>query len=155
MKKQILVLSTFFMCLTACTLTATAQQKPAVKSSKHFSIKTPSEMIRYGIASYYASKFHGRKTASGEVYRNELITAACNILPLHTWVRITNLSNGNSIIAKINDRLHPKNKRLVDVSNAGAKQLGYISSGLTKVKLEVLHGYNPETGTVEDVTIVD
>ena len=95
------------------------------------------------MASFYAAKFHGRKTASGEIYRNEILSAACNVLPLNTWIRITNLANNNSIIAKINDRLHPKNKRLIDLSKSAATQLGYVSSGLTNVKVEVLKDYDP------------
>lgn len=122
---------------------AQAQKTGSSKQKRHFSIPSPKKLIiKYGMASFYASKFHGRKTASGEIYRNELFTAACNVLPLNTWVRITNLSNNNSVIARINDRLHPKNKRLVDLSKSAATQLGYVSNGLTKVKVEVLSNYN-------------
>ena len=124
-----------------------AQKKSSPKARKHFRIPSAGELIiKYGVASYYAAKFHGRKTASGEVYRNDLITAACNVLPLNTWVKVTNLSNNNFVIAKINDRLHPQNKRLIDLSKSAAKQLGYISDGLTKVKVEVLENYKPEEG---------
>ena len=122
-----------------------AQKASNSKAKSHFSIRSAGELIiKYGVASYYAAKFHGRKTASGEVYRNDLITAACNVLPLNTWVKVTNLSNNSFIIAKINDRLHPKNKRLIDLSKSAAQQLGYISDGLTKVKVEVLENYIPE-----------
>lgn len=96
---------------------------------------------RFGIASYYASKFVGRRTANGEIYQHELYTAACNVLPLNTWIRVTNLKNNKSVIVKINDRLHPKNKRLVDLSYIAAKELGYIKRGLSKVKIEVLENY--------------
>ena len=137
-----------FVCLVLAVSSISpvqAQKKSNPEAKKQFTLPSIRELItRYGVASYYASKFHGRKTASGEVYRNELITAACNVLPLNTWVKVTNLRNNNFVIAKINDRMHPDNKRLIDLSNSAAKQLGYISDGLTKVKVEVLENYNPE-----------
>ena len=101
-------------------------------------------IVKYGLASFYATRFHGRKTANGETYRNELLTAACNILPLNTWIKVTNLINNNSVIVKINDRLHAKNKRLVDLSSSAAHLLGYTAQGLTKVKVEVLNNFNPQ-----------
>src|SRR5678810_479140 len=70
----------------------------------------------YGTASYYANKFEGRLTANGEVFSQQKMTAACNVLPLGTWVKVTNLYNGRTVIVKVNDRLHYKNKRLVDLS---------------------------------------
>ena len=94
--------------------------------------------ILYGQASYYANKFHGRKTASGEIFSHEKLTAACNVLPLGTWVKVTNLKNGKSIIVKTNDRLHTKTRRIIDLTRAGAKKLDYIHKGLTRVKIEVL-----------------
>ena len=91
-----------------------------------------------GTASYYADKFSGRKTANGESYMHKKLSAACNILPLGTWIRVTNLKNMRSVIVQINDRLHRKNKRIVDLSLAGAEVLGYIKHGLTQVSMEVL-----------------
>lgn len=98
----------------------------------------PSAKIQYGTASYYADKFEGRPTMSDEIFHQNKMTGAHNSLPLGTWVRVTNLRNKKTVIVKINDRLHPKNKRLIDLSKAAATQLGYIGSGLTKVRLEVL-----------------
>jgi rare lipoprotein A len=98
----------------------------------------PSAKIQYGTASYYADKFEGRPTMSDEIFHQSKMTGAHNSLPLGTWVRVTNLRNKKSVVVKINDRLHPKNKRLVDLSKAAASQLGYVGSGLTKVRLEVL-----------------
>jgi len=95
-------------------------------------------IIKYGIASFYAKKFNGRQTASGDIYNSTKYTAACNVLPLHTWVRVTNLRNEKSVIVIINDRLHPKNKRLVDLSRSAAQALAYTGRGLTRVKVEVL-----------------
>lgn len=98
--------------------------------------------IQYGMASFYSNKFNGRKTANGEIFNNQKLTAAHNTLPLGTYVRVTNLRNKRSVIVKINDRLHYKNKRIIDLSRIAASKLGFISSGLTRVKLEVL-GKNP------------
>ena len=95
-------------------------------------------IIKYGIASFYAHKFNGRQTANGNTYNSLKYTAACNVLPLSIWVKVTNLKNGRSVIVYINDRLHPKNQRLIDLSKTAAEKLGYVSSGLTKVKVEVL-----------------
>jgi rare lipoprotein A len=97
-----------------------------------------SARILYGQASFYASKFEGRKTANGEIFRHEKLTAACNSLPLGTWIKVTNLQNGKSVVVKTNDRLHPKTKRLVDLTHTAAQKLGFIKSGLTRVKVEVL-----------------
>jgi rare lipoprotein A len=92
----------------------------------------------FGIASYYADKFEGRKTASGEIYYGKRLSAACNVLPLGTLIRVTNLRNKKKVIVKVNDRLHPKNKRIVDMSKSAAELLGYTKRGLTEVKVEVL-----------------
>jgi rare lipoprotein A len=99
--------------------------------------------IQYGIASYYSDKFVGKPTANGETYSKEKLTAAHNALPLGTWVRVTNLSNKRSVVVRINDRLHHRNQRLVDLSRVAAARLGYIGKGLTRVKVEVLGKKKP------------
>ncbi|MDX1954855.1 MAG: septal ring lytic transglycosylase RlpA family protein [Chitinophagaceae bacterium] len=98
----------------------------------------------YGTASYYADKFEGRKTASGEIFSQKKMTAACNVLPLGTWIKVTNLRNGKSVIVKTNDRLHPRMTRIVDLSRSAAQQLGYIRSGLARVKVEVYGKKKPK-----------
>lgn len=97
-----------------------------------------SPRVLYGIGSYYADKFEGRQTANGQYYSHNKLTAACNKLPLNTWIRVTNLRNKKTVVVFINDRLHPKNPRLVDLSKSAAKELGYIGHGLANVKVEVL-----------------
>lgn len=94
--------------------------------------------IQYGVASFYSNKFNGRKTANGEIFSQQKLTAAHNSLPLGTYVRVTNLRNGRTVIVKINDRLHHRNKRIIDLTRAAANKLSFIKSGLTRVKLEVL-----------------
>lgn len=98
----------------------------------------PKPRVYYGIASYYADKFNGRPTANGEIYSHKKLTAACNILPLGTWIRVTNLKNNKSVIVKTNDRLHPRMKRIVDLSRSAAEKLAYTGRGLTQVKVEVI-----------------
>lgn len=92
----------------------------------------------YGVASYYADKFNGRQTADGGRYWANKPSAACNRVPLGTWIRVTNLRNKRVIVVKVTDRLHPLNKRVVDMSRIAAERLGYIGLGLTQVKVEIL-----------------
>lgn len=99
-----------------------------------------------GIASYYADRFEGRKTSSGEVFRQRKMTAAHNHLPLGTWIRVTHLQEGSQVIVKVNDRMHPLNRRLVDLSKAAARKLGYLVDGLATVRVEVLGMQPPEDG---------
>ncbi len=92
----------------------------------------------YGTASFYANKFEGRKTATGEIFSQNKLSAASNIIPLNNWVRITNLKNKKWIVLRINDRMHPRNPRLIDLSRSAAHRLQYIGLGLVRVKVEIL-----------------
>jgi rare lipoprotein A len=91
-----------------------------------------------GIASYYGKKFHGRKTASGERFDMNAMTAAHRTLPFGTKVRVTNLENGSRVVLRINDRGPVSEQRLIDVSYGAAKELGFVTQGLTRVRVEVL-----------------
>lgn len=91
-----------------------------------------------GIASFYHDKFVGRKTANGEIFTQDKMTAAHKTLPLGTWVKVTNLKNDSTIIVRINDRMPLYNKRSIDLTEAGAGKLNFIPSGLTKVYIEVI-----------------
>lgn len=91
-----------------------------------------------GTASYYHQKFHGKKTATGETFDINGMTAASNSLPLGTMVKVTNLKNGKTVTLKINDRMNAKNKRLIDLSYQAAKELDFINSGTCKVSVEKL-----------------
>jgi rare lipoprotein A len=123
--------------LLVCT-TLAAQKKTDNTLPDTTAKKQKPAKVLYGIGSYYADKFEGRQTANGQIYWHNKLTAACNQLPLNTWIRVTNLRNKKSVVVFVNDRLHPKNKRLVDLSRSAAKELGYISHGLANVKVEVL-----------------
>jgi len=94
--------------------------------------------IEKGIASWYGEPFHGRATASGEIYDMYGITAAHRTLPLGTHVRVTNLQNGRVIKLKVNDRGPFVRGRILDLSYGAAKRLGTVEAGTVRVKIEVL-----------------
>lgn len=96
-----------------------------------------------GTASFYNNKFNGRKTASGAIFSNKGMTCACNRLPLGTKIKVTNTKNGKSVVVVVNDRLAANNHRLVDLTERAAKELGFFSSGLTQVEVEVLQKKRP------------
>ncbi len=86
-----------------------------------------------GVASYYHGKFNGRKTASGDVFRSDQLSAASNRIPMGTRVEVTNIRTHQSVQVIVNDRMSAHNKRLIDLSEAAAKQIGLYSQGLTRV----------------------
>jgi rare lipoprotein A len=91
-----------------------------------------------GHASFYADKFIGKKTASGEIFSQEKLTCAHNTYPFGSKVRVTNLKNGKTVILKVNDRLHHRNPRLVDLTRAAASKLDFRKTGIIKVKVELI-----------------
>lgn len=90
-----------------------------------------------GLASWYGSEFAGRRTANGEIFDPDKVTAAHRSLPFNTLVRVTNLENGRSAVVRINDRGPFKRGRVIDVSRAGAHRLGFLYKGLVKVRLDI------------------
>ncbi|MCK5097970.1 MAG: septal ring lytic transglycosylase RlpA family protein [Desulfobacteraceae bacterium] len=107
-----------------------------------------------GIASWYGKKFHGRKTASGEVYDMHAMTAAHKTLPLQTWVRVHNLKNNKEIVVRINDRGPFVKGRIIDLSFTGAKKIGIADTGTAPVKVVVLGALkNPKAKKKEYVPV--
>ncbi|NOU62063.1 septal ring lytic transglycosylase RlpA family protein [Marinifilum caeruleilacunae] len=92
--------------------------------------------IEEGIASYYSNYFEGRKTASGEIFRQNQFTAAHQSLPFGTWIKVINLQNKRSVIVCINDRGPFVRGRITDLSKSAAKELGELSNGLFKVCIQ-------------------
>jgi len=90
-----------------------------------------------GKASFYAHRFHGRSTASGETYDESKMTAAHRTLPFGTRVRVTNLENGKAVTLRVNDRGPHRKGRVIDVSYKAAKRLGFVRDGIARVKVEV------------------
>jgi rare lipoprotein A len=94
--------------------------------------------VHFGAASWYGPGFHGKLTASGEVFDENQFTAAHKTLPLGSRVRVTNLENGNAVEVAINDRGPFVDGRIIDLSKAAAKTLGIINDGIARVKLELI-----------------
>jgi rare lipoprotein A len=94
--------------------------------------------VEVGIASYYAHEFDGRRTASGEVYDMNKLTAAHPSLPFGTIVKVTNLENEKSVEVRINDRGPFKKGRVIDVSYEAAKRLDFVRQGLVEVRVEAI-----------------
>ena len=117
-------------------------QKKGDKKQKVSKESTRKNNIKYGTASYYAKKFNGRRTRNDEIYNSTKYTAACNVLPLGTWIKVTNMHNHKTVIVRINDTMNPKNKRLVDLSGVAANDLDFLGRGLTRVKVEVLENFH-------------
>ena len=93
------------------------------------------DVYQTGTASFYANKFEGRKTASGEIFRQDSLTAAHKSLPFGTMLKVTNISNDSVVIVKVNDRIG-NSSRVIDLSLKAAQQLNFVNKGLTKVTLE-------------------
>jgi rare lipoprotein A len=110
--------------------------KPYVVAGK---VYVPEEDVNYrqdGLASWYGDDFHGRLTANGEVFDMEALTAAHPTLPMPCYARVTNLSNGKSLIVRVNDRGPYANDRLIDLSNKAAELLDFKSVGVARVRVE-------------------
>jgi len=91
-----------------------------------------------GVASWYGREFHGKKTANGERYDMHAMSAAHRTLPMPTMVRVTNLENGRSVVVRVNDRGPFVKNRIIDLSYAAARALGYDQAGTARVRVEAL-----------------
>ena len=126
-----------------------------VSLSNTASAKNNAPFVQEGTASWYGGKFHGRKTASGERFNTYALTAAHRTLPMNTRLRVTNLSNGKSVIVRVNDRGPYVGKRVIDLSYSAANELGFVKRGVTKVRLERLHTKKVETKPTETFAVVE
>ncbi len=118
-------------------------------------VYVPEEDVNYraeGLASWYGDDFHGRLTANGEVFDMGALTAAHPTLPMPCYARVTNLSNGKSLIVRVNDRGPYHNNRLIDVSNKAAELLDFKSNGVARVRVEYV-GRAPLEGS-DDLTLM-
>lgn len=109
-----------------------------VQGSRYYVSHSADGYRERGVASWYGRKFHGRRTSSGETYDMHAMTAAHKTLPLPTWVRVTHLSNGRSIVVRVNDRGPFVDNRLIDLSYAAARELGMVEAGTGLVEVEAL-----------------
>lgn len=139
MNNKFLIL--FSSCLLIMlSLIGCASSNKIASSDPVITQKEPSAVgdIQYGVSSYYAEKFHGRRTANGEIYDMYEISGAHQTLPLNSIVKVTNLENNKILVIKINDRGPFIKNRIFDCSYGAAVKLGFISKGTAIVKVEVL-----------------
>lgn len=94
--------------------------------------------VQEGYASYYGNEFRDKRTASGEIYDPQKLTAAHPTLPFNTYVKVTNLENGRSVVVRINDRGPFKKKRIIDLSLKAAEMLDMVAKGVVRVRIEVI-----------------
>lgn len=95
-------------------------------------------LIQEGTASFYGKRFHGKRTANGEIFSMNSMTAAHKRLPLGTWIRVINKKNNLSVVVRINDRLPIYSKRQIDISRAAAEQIEMVPDGLAQVRIEAV-----------------
>ncbi|MGF6557240.1 rare lipoprotein A [Pseudomonas sp. S30_BP2TU TE3576] len=112
-----------------------------VLGKTYFPLQESRTYVQSGTASWYGTKFHGQNTANGEVYDLYGMSAAHKTLPLPSYVRVTNLDNNKSVILRVNDRGPFYSDRIIDLSYAAAKKLGYAETGTARVKVE---GIDPQ-----------
>lgn len=129
--------------LPSCTPTvrfASNKSSPKTENlSKNTKVDIPKTPAQFrGLASYYHDKFEGRKTANGEIFNQKLYTAAHKELPFGTLVKVTRISNGKSVIVRINDRGPFVAGRIIDLSYIAAMELDLIKDGVAEVIVEVL-----------------
>lgn len=110
------------------------------------------DSVTVGIASYYHHKFEGRKTSSGQVFRQDSLTAAHKSLAFGTRVAVKNLDNDSTVVVVVNDRLPQSSKRSIDLSYRAASQLNFIRKGLTKVEIRVLPEVKKEESTAGEAS---
>ncbi|MDR1922665.1 MAG: septal ring lytic transglycosylase RlpA family protein [Candidatus Adiutrix sp.] len=111
-----------------------------IKGQRYYILASAEGFKEKGQASWYGEPFHGRKTASGEVYDMNKISAAHKTLPLHTWVEVTNLDNKKVMTMRINDRGPFIKGRVIDLSRAAAQEMGMLRAGLARVSLKAITG---------------
>jgi rare lipoprotein A len=119
------------------------QLRPAIRGPQvatvHKATRRKLRPYQVGTASWYGKQFEGKPTATGEPYDMHEFTAAHMTLPLGTWVKVTNLRNGNWVVVRINDRGPVVPGRIIDLSYGAARMLNFKARGLTRVRLDIIH----------------
>lgn len=116
--------------------TVHAARKPVAARARQHNLPAGAAYSAVGVASWYGAGFHGRRTADGETFDMNSLTAAHRTLPLPCNVRVTNLANHRSIVVRVNDRGPYAGHRVIDVSAQTAKLLGFYDHGLARVKVD-------------------
>lgn len=117
---------------------SSSKSAPAEPARERPRASTTQGAVEVGKISFYGAKFHGRRTASGERFDQNALTAAHPRHPFGTRLRVTNLSNGKSVVVRVNDRGPLTKNRILDVSRAAARQLEMIDAGVVRARVEVL-----------------
>jgi len=115
-----------------------------VLGKRYYTLRSSKGFAERGIASWYGTKFHGKRTSSGEPYDMYTMSAAHKILPLPTYAKVTNLQTGRSVVVRINDRGPFHDNRVIDLSYAAATKLGILGRGTGLVELRALDPYQRE-----------
>ena len=127
-----------------------ATQRPySIKGKTYHPIPSAHGYRETGYASWYGPNFHGRRTSNGEIYDMDQMTAAHKILPMHTYVEVTNLNNNRKIVVRINDRGPFVDGRIIDLSRAAAKKVGVYGPGTARVEVVAL-GFKKKGRPVTD-----
>lgn len=130
----LILLMIFYGCSSTSRYSSTNDYSKWDSRTKNFDVLE----VETGKASFYADEFNGKRTANGEIYDMNELTAAHPSYPFNTLVNVTNLSNGKSVEVRINDRMPQFKGRTIDLSLAAAKKIEMINSGIQEVKLEVI-----------------
>ncbi|MEJ5261888.1 MAG: septal ring lytic transglycosylase RlpA family protein [Ignavibacterium sp.] len=129
-----LLVALFILSSCASSKRFTSEKDTQIENEENLS-ELNLEFLEQGIASYYADEYHGKKTASGEVYNMNDLTAAHPGLPFGVLLLVKNLKNNRTVIVRVNDRMPDFKGRVIDLSLAAAKKLDMISEGTVEVKI--------------------
>lgn len=117
----------------------------AVFGKTYYVLPTSENFVQRGVASWYGTKFHGNRTANGEIYNMYAMTAAHKTLPIPTYVEVTNVSTGKKIIVRVNDRGPFHGNRIIDLSYAAAAKLGTLKNGTSSVEIRAINPLTYQT----------
>ena len=119
---------------------AAAPRQYEVRGETYTVMADAGEYAEVGVASWYGNELAGRRTASGEVFNPQGLTAAHRTLPMSTWVEVKNLQNGRSVVVRVNDRgpFAATHERIIDVSLGAARVLGLVGTGTARVEVRVV-----------------
>lgn len=141
MIKNLLVCCGVVLWMAGCATTPKyhVSTKPyTVMGETYYPVASSNGYVDVGMASWYGGKFNGRRTASGDIFNQNKMTAAHKTLPFGTRVRVTNIDNGKSVDVVINDRGPFAHGRIIDLSSGAAKKLGMIETGTARVRVTSL-----------------
>ncbi len=147
-----------FTVLTVILSSCGVVQKSVAPDEKDYSDMSPGALIETGVASWYGPNFHGKLTANGEVYNMDGMTAAHRSLPFNTVVQVENVTNGKTVVVRINDRGPYAHNRIIDLSRKAAREIDMIDAGTAEVQIYVVEeGDRPlseaNLGSIETFTV--